>query len=208
MEDTTAPEIQSLALSSSQINLSEENSIKATIRLTDQGSGIGNNQLLNAAVRWRSPSGKQLVDASFYKASSGKNNDSIFIEDIDFNQYTEEGEWKIDYAETTDNAGNHKWLYPKGLKTLSLNRPITVFRSGNSTPTTNSLESSTDKELSTAEGTYTQTEYQYIGGQQASRALYPGKSISEHSNLGAFAVLLKNGGATAWGSALSPSSSA
>ena len=96
MQDTTAPEIQSLTLSSSQIDLSEEKSIKATIRLTDQISGIGDNQLLNAAVRWRSPSGKQFVDASFYETSSGNNNDSIFIEDIDFNRYAEEGEWKIE----------------------------------------------------------------------------------------------------------------
>ena len=175
MEDTTAPEIQSLTLSSSQINLSEENSIKATIHLTDQGSGIGDNQRLNAAVRWRSPSGKQFVDASFYETSSGSNNNSIFIEDIDFNQYAEEGEWEIEYAETTDNAGNHRWLYPEELNTLSLNRPITVFRSGNSnsssesspviteksapdnsTPT-NSLEGSTDKESSTTEREETPT---------------------------------------------------
>ena len=133
MQDTTAPEIQSLTLSSSQIDLSEEKSIKAIMRLTDQISGIGDNQLLNAAVRWRSPSGKQFVDASFYETSSGNNNDSIFIEDIDFNRYAEEGEWKIEYAETTDNAGNHRWLYPEELNTLSLNRPITVFRSDNST---------------------------------------------------------------------------
>jgi hypothetical protein len=150
MEDTTAPEIQSLILSSSQINLSQESTIQVTMRLTDLESGIGNNQLLNAEIRWRSPSKNQFVDAAFYETSSGSNNDSIFIDGIDFNEYAEEGEWEIEYASVTDNAGNHKWLYPAELKNLSLNSPITVLRSANSTPTNepdNPLSSEKDSTL-------------------------------------------------------------
>jgi hypothetical protein len=77
--DTTPPVPQSLELSTTTVDLSDGDvTITATTRLTDDLSGVGDDSSLNGSVRWRSPSGNQFVDASFYAYTSGDDNDATF----------------------------------------------------------------------------------------------------------------------------------
>ena len=150
--DTDAPVPQSLELSASKVDLSNgDSTIDATVRLTDDLSGIGDDNSLNAEIRWRSPSGQQFVDASFYAYSSGNDNDATFNNSypITFNTNAETGIWSIEYFRVVDEAGNGKWFYPDELKELDIETTIEVVGStgaGDTTPPVpQSLELSTTK---------------------------------------------------------------
>ena len=129
--DTTAPVPQSLELSDTDIDLSNGNaSITATTRLIDDLSGIGNKNSRNAEIRWRSPSGNQFIDASFFAYASGNDNDAVFENSypITFNANAETGIWTIEYFYTTDEAGNSKWYRSEELIKLGIQDTFQVNR--------------------------------------------------------------------------------
>ena len=132
--DTTPPVPQSLELSTTTVDLSGGAvTITATTRLTDDLSGIGNDDSLNAEIRWRSPSGNQFIDASFYAYANGDDNDATFNNafPITFDANAEAGTWTIEYFRTADEAGNKKSYTDDELTTLGINRPISVITGGN-----------------------------------------------------------------------------
>jgi len=133
--DTDSPVPQSLELSTTKVDLSNGDfTISATTLLTDDLSGIGDDNSLNAEIRWRSPSGQQFVDASFYAYSSGNDNDATFNNSypITFNANAETGIWNIEYFRVVDEAGNGEWIYPDELKELGIETTIEVVNSANS----------------------------------------------------------------------------
>ena len=136
--DTTPPVPQSLELSTTNIDLSDGAvTITTTTRLTDDLSGVGDDNSLNAEIRWRSPSGNQFVDASFYAYTSGDDNDATFDNafPITFNANSETGTWTIEYFRTEDEAGNQKSYTADELTTLGFNRSIEVSGASSSDTT-------------------------------------------------------------------------
>ncbi|AII46197.1 hypothetical protein KR49_07000 [Synechococcus sp. KORDI-49] len=129
--DTAPPTLQSLQLSSDNLDLSLETSLQASIQLSDDISGFADDSALHAEIRWLSPSGNQFVDASFYASSSGNDLDATFTDTVSFLPSSETGTWSVDYLRIIDDAGNRTQFNSSELLSLSIDPTFDLFRNRN-----------------------------------------------------------------------------
>ena len=116
--DGTAPALQSISLSTSQLNIgSGQTSLVVTVHLSDDISGVVDG---GATILFRSPSGAH-VSGIFdtQHPVSGNQLDGTFQVTIQLPANAEAGNWIVEWLQVTDGAGNMKFLNPSDTPALS-----------------------------------------------------------------------------------------
>jgi hypothetical protein len=108
--DVTAPTLAQFSFSPRTVDTSNgPATFDIAARITDDLSGAADNRLL-AEVRFRSPSGGQFLDASFFGSSrtSGTPTDGTYkpAYPVVLPAYSEQGTWTVEYFSLTDQVGN------------------------------------------------------------------------------------------------------
>ena len=148
--DNTAPALQSISLSTSQLDFgSGQKSLVVTAHLSDDMSGlsdgIGGGSTVN--IGFRSPSG-QTVWATFdiQHPVSGNQLDGTFQATIQLPANAEAGTWTIQSLSMADEAGNYKYLTPTDTPALrSATFQVLNSASDNTAPALQSISLSTSQ---------------------------------------------------------------
>ena len=135
--DTTAPKLHSYQLSTYIVDLSNgDATIDVSARISDDISGVFDGTYSNGSggsasqARWRSPSGKQFLDAGYFnRPSSGNYLDGIYRDQTSLNRYSEHGTWTLDSFLVVDEAGNSKYLNTAELESLGIQTTFVVYSS-------------------------------------------------------------------------------
>lgn len=111
--DTSAPEISNFGYFPPTVNIANgTEDLTVGIRAFDDISGVN-----NIRVRFRSPSGNQIIDADFNQdfRVSGNDKDGLYNKKVTFTQSSEPGIWLVEYVYTRDEASNEKFVYTSEL---------------------------------------------------------------------------------------------
>jgi hypothetical protein len=146
--DITPPEILSLDFSPRRINsASEQQSLRFTVRIRDDKSGMGNPissyaSLGAATVSFASPSKNQMLRVTFSSQNlvSGDNLDGVYSNSMLLPRYPESGIWTLSTFQLIDAAGNSVNLDTGNVRLLGfptqfavgIAPTLKVFRSANS----------------------------------------------------------------------------
>ncbi len=116
--DNTAPALQSISLSTSQLNIgSGQTSLVVTVHLSDDISGVVDG---GATILFRSPSGAHVWgNFDTQHPVSGNQLDGTFQVTIQLPANAEAGNWTVEWLQVTDGAGNMKFLNPSDTPALS-----------------------------------------------------------------------------------------
>ena len=136
--DITAPKLHSLSWSPGTVDTSTgPATFDVTARITDDLSGAADNRLL-AEVRFRSPSGGQFLDASFFGSSriSGTPTDGTYKSayPVILPAYSEQGTWTVEYLSLTDQVGNNTRIAGRTLAEAGFPASFEQTGAGDTTP--------------------------------------------------------------------------
>lgn len=111
--DISAPDISNFGYFPPTVNIANgSEDLTVGIRSFDDISGVG-----SVRVRFRSPSGNQIIDADFNQnfRVSGNDKDGLYNKKVTFTQNSEPGTWLVEYIYTRDETGNEKFAYTSEL---------------------------------------------------------------------------------------------
>jgi hypothetical protein len=115
--DMSPPEVQTFELMPEVVDTSQvEQTLVITTSVADVGTGVDGNGGLQ--VQFRSPSGHQLLDFTFYHGIAGQPDALIecvgplclWRSEATLPKHSESGEWRLEYFFMIDKAGNSKIL--------------------------------------------------------------------------------------------------
>jgi PKD repeat protein len=124
VEDVTPPAIQSLDFTPKAVDVSAgAQNITVTARIMDVLSGFRFGYL-----SFRSPSQQQQQFGTFgpYSIQTGDLKDGVHQINISIPQFSEAGEWKIEYIYLFDTDNNMRWYYTEDLAALDFPTVLTV----------------------------------------------------------------------------------
>jgi len=123
-DDTTPPVLMDLSFIPTTIDVGAgDQNVTVTLRITDDLAGVS-----FAEVRFRSPSDGQYRSATFNEAdrTSGDMKDGIYEKTVTFPQYSETGNWYIEYVYLVDTLTNTRFLNTAEIIGLGFNTLLTV----------------------------------------------------------------------------------
>jgi hypothetical protein len=121
VEDTTPPGVSSLSITPSVNTTSSPQTVTVTGQLTDNLSGV-----VEATIAFQSPSGKQLTQRVAFAKTSGSETNGSWEAKVPFEQFIQNGTWKVSSLNLIDNAGNEVRLTAAQLEAKSLPASVTV----------------------------------------------------------------------------------
>ena len=132
--DVTAPKLVSYKLSSYNFDLSNGDiTIDVTATIADDISGVFDGIYANgnggsaSQARWRSPSGKQFLDAGYFSSpSTGNFLNGTYKDQTVLGTHSESGTWTLDSFLLADEAGNSKYLNKEELTELGIQTTFEV----------------------------------------------------------------------------------
>ena len=116
-EDTSGPNLVNFSFTPTEIDTNfGPQTVTVTARVTDDLSGVGND----VSARFVSPTGQQGNGGHLYR-TSGDMHDGVYTGTATFPQDSEQGTWKCDYLELSDNVDNLKAVDSSDLQDAGYN---------------------------------------------------------------------------------------
>jgi hypothetical protein len=126
MADTTPPELAALSFTPTSVDTSNgPQTVTVAVQLFDADSGVAQGQ-----VRFRSPSGNQFVD-TWWDSNYRINGDEFkgdYENTLTLPQFSEQGNWSIEYVLLRDQATNMAFLQTADVQNLGF--PTTLAQQG------------------------------------------------------------------------------
>jgi hypothetical protein len=130
--DTTLPDLVRLAFKPSKIDTANgPQTVKIGLYIRDKPAGLAQAQL-----RFRSQSGGQYADAVFDSSdlTSGDEFDGRYGDTVTFPQFSEQGNWTIEYVLLQDRANNFGFLQTADLQAKGFGVTLPQTGNGDATP--------------------------------------------------------------------------
>src|SRR5664279_6541098 len=128
--DTTPPVLTGVSIDPNPIDVTNgAQTLTVTTTVTDDLSGTQ-----QVFVALQSPSTGQYLYSSYSSLVSGTNLNGIWQTYLTMPQYSEAGDWTIQYIQLTDNATNNQFLYTSDLQNLGFQTTVNVISQQDVTP--------------------------------------------------------------------------
>lgn len=131
--DSTAPLVREFSFTPTSVDTSAgPKTIAVRARLTDAGVGVAGEGYTHGAteVRFKSPSGGQIVDAVLYKLVSGDASDGVYESTMTVPAGAEQGTWTVQYMWPVDKVGNRGNLDATAMAAAGFPTTFEVIRTG------------------------------------------------------------------------------
>lgn len=140
--DTTPPQLVSLSLSATNLEVSDSNqAILITARITDDLSGMtapspGVSGVAFLSMEFLSPSRSQQASVGFGagQRTSGNERDGIYTNQLVLPRYSESGLWTAQYASLRDAVGNERTLDYAAFVRLGIPAELNVTGNSDTSP--------------------------------------------------------------------------
>lgn len=130
--DTAPPRLVEFEIPSPTVDVSaRRGDVELRAHLVDDLSGVAGRIYRSSPtqVRFRSPSGKQFVDALFVAGQHlqhGTAQDGFYRSLVEFPRYAESGIWRVEYFLLVDECGNSATLRAEDMEAMGFPTTITV----------------------------------------------------------------------------------
>jgi hypothetical protein len=118
-DDTTPPELTYFSFTPDSVDVTDSSAVvNVTLGAVDDLSGLNYVQ-----VDFYSPSGDQYANANI--GFNGSMSDTLTTQ-MTIDQYSESGEWNVNYIYVNDVVGNNRWYYAEEIDSLGFPTILTV----------------------------------------------------------------------------------